>query len=98
MQNTLENQDENQDENRSEFRRRTLKSGKIIFNDQNSVLDCTIRNLSDTGCQIIVASNANLPVDFELVITSSSERYQCQVIWRKINEAGVKFKAWHGIA
>jgi len=89
---------DNNDENRSEFRRRTLKSGKIIFNDQKSVLDCTIRNLSETGCQIMVSTHKDLPYAFDLNLTSSGEKYQCEVIWRKGNEAGVKFKSWHGIA
>ncbi len=89
---------ENHDDNRSEFRRRTLKSGKIVFNEQSSVIDCTIRNLSDTGCQIIVLNHNDIPTAFELLLPSSGEKYQCEIIWRKGNEAGVKFKSWHGIA
>lgn len=89
---------EDADENRSEFRRRTLKGGKIVFNEQKSVIDCTIRNLSETGCQIIVAGHADLPMAFDLLLPSSGERFQCEIIWRKVNEAGVKFKAWHGIS
>jgi len=93
-----QNTPENHTENRAEFRRRTLKSGKIIFNDQKSVIDCTIRNLSEKGCQIIVTTNADLPMVFELLLPTSGERYQCEIIWQKLNEAGVKFKSWHGIA
>jgi len=88
---------ENHSENRSEFRRRTLKNGKIIFNEQKSVMDCTIRNLSETGCQIIITGNADIPMTFDLLLPSSGERYQCEIMWRKLNEAGVKFKSWHGI-
>jgi len=88
---------EQSDENRSELRRRTLKGGKIIFNDQQSVLDCTIRNLSKTGCRIIVANQIDIPSDFELHLPGSGEKYQCQIIWRKQLEAGVKFKSWFGI-
>ena len=89
---------ENNDEHRSEFRRRTLKSGKIVFNDQKSVFDCTIRNLSETGCQIIVPNQKDIPMSFELHLISSGEKYQCEIIWRKSNKAGVKFKSWYGIA
>jgi PilZ domain-containing protein len=91
-------QSQDHDENRSEFRRRTLKGGKIVFNDQKSVLDCTIRNLSETGCQIIVTNNIDIPKAFELHLASSGEKYQCEIIWRKANEAGVKFKSWYGIS
>jgi len=96
MQNSTDITDNN-DENRTEFRRRTLKSGKIVFNDNKSVLDCTIRNLSETGCQIIVTNNIDIPAAFELHLLSSGEKYQCEIIWRKASEAGVKFKSWFGI-
>ncbi len=80
------------DEARSDSRRRTLKSGKIIFNNRQSVLDCTVRDLSKTGCRIIVASQTDMPADFELHLPGSDDRFQCQIIWRKKLEAGVKFK------
>ena len=80
------------DEARSEFRRRTLKGGKINFNSLQSVLDCTIRDLSKTGCRIIVPSQADFPDEFELHLPGSDEKFQCQIIWRKHYEAGVKFK------
>ena len=30
-------------------RRRTLKNGRIVFNDRNSTIDCTVHNLSKNG-------------------------------------------------
>ena len=83
---------QNDDESRSDFRRRTLKSGKIIFNNLQSVFDCTIRDLSKTGCRVIVPSQADLPAEFELHLPGSDEKFQCQTIWKKHQEAGVKFK------
>jgi len=80
------------DEARAEFRRRTLKGGKIIFNNRQSVLDCTIRDLSKVGCRLIVASQIDMPEDFELHFLGSDEKFQCHVIWRKQQEAGVKFE------
>lgn len=84
---------DNSDESRAELRRRTLKGGKIVFNHHQSVLDCTIRDLSEAGCRIIVQNQTDLPADFELHLTSSDEKYQSQIIWRKGKEAGVKFKS-----
>ncbi len=70
-----------------------MKSGKIVFNHHQSVLDCTIRDLSEIGCRIIVQNQIDLPADFELHLTSSDEKYHCQIIWRKGKEAGIKFKS-----
>ncbi len=80
------------DEARCEFRRRTLKGGKIVFNNRQSVLDCTIRDLSKAGCRIIVPDQADMPAEFELHLPGSDEKFQCQIIWRKQKEAGVKFE------
>ena len=80
------------DEARREFRRRTLKGGKIIFNNRQSILDCTIRDLSKAGCRIIVPSQADIPAEFELHLPGSDERFKCRIIWRKQKEAGVKFE------
>jgi len=86
------NETEQSGENRSEWRHRTLKGGKIVFNNQQSVLDCTVRNLSKTGCRIIVANQIDIPSDFELHLPGSDKKFQCQIIWRKHHEVGIKFK------
>jgi hypothetical protein len=55
-------------ENRSARRRRTLKAGRIIFNKGSSTLDCTLRNQSETGAAIEVASTVGIPEEFDLQI------------------------------
>ena len=91
------NVSEHSDDNRSEPRRRTLKGGKIIFNNNQCVLNCTIRDLSKAGCRLSVPGQTGLPTEFELHLPSSDDKYQCQIIWRKSFEVGVKFKSWFGI-
>jgi hypothetical protein len=49
------------EERRKKPRHRSLKAGKIVFNRQRSVVDCTIRNLSDDGACLVVASPVGLP-------------------------------------
>ena len=36
-------------ERRTVPRTRILRGGKILFNDKRSVIDCTVRNLSEVG-------------------------------------------------
>ena len=45
------------DEHRSSRRQRVLKSGKIIYNNGSIVIDCTVRNISDTGAQLKVPTS-----------------------------------------
>lgn len=47
-------------------RRRTLKRGRIVFDDNRSVLDCTVHNLSENGAQLRLPSAVGVPDTFEL--------------------------------
>ena len=79
------------DERRREHRNRTLRSGKIIFNDKQSVIDCIVRNLSDGGTCLQVDCTADLPPSFELAIDGEGTR-RCQVVWLSETRAGVEFQ------
>jgi len=76
-------------ERRTVQRHRTLKAGKIVLHGE-SVLDCTIRNLSSTGASIAVPNAATVPAEFELQFDGDIRL--CEVAWRRMGRLGVKFK------
>lgn len=78
-------------EQRKVSRRRTLLSGKIVFNQHASVITCVIRNLSDSGACIETPSPAGIPDTFELSIEPGGRRENCQVAWRSEKRIGVRF-------
>jgi hypothetical protein len=47
-------------EHRKHSRQRTLKGGRIVFNQKRSVLTCTVRNLSSTGACLDVPSTVGI--------------------------------------
>src|SRR5260370_29330534 len=55
-------------------RGRQLKKAKIAFNHRQSVIDCLVRNLSETGACLEVASRAGIPAAFELLIEGKTPR------------------------
>ncbi|MBB4066645.1 PilZ domain-containing protein [Gellertiella hungarica] len=75
---------------RVQGRVRALKGARILLNNRASALDCTIRNLSDTGAKIALSTPTNLPDEFSLRFEDGRER-QCIVRWRKLSEFGVEF-------
>jgi hypothetical protein len=77
-----------QDENRDSRRHRVLKGGHILFGGGS--IDCTVRNLSDTGAALDVTSPVGIPTEFTLV-TDDSQR-PCRVVWRKEKRIGVTFE------
>jgi PAS domain-containing protein len=79
-------------ERRQEHRSRTLRSGKIIFNNRRSVLDCLVRNMSDGGACLQVNSTAGIPLIFELVVDGDGASRQCQLVWMSETRAGIEFR------
>ena len=77
-------------ERRAEQRRRTLKTGKIIFIDMNSVIDCVVRNQTEGGARLKVASVIGIPDEFLLKIMEAAPR-RCQIVWRSEYELGIAF-------
>ena len=76
--------------NRAATRHRVLKSGAIEFN--GGVIDCVVRNISETGAALEVASPLGIPETFNLVIVGDHSSRRCQVAWRKDKRIGVAFR------
>lgn len=79
------------DDKRKFPRRRVLKEGKIVFADGLRVLDCTIRDMSEEGARLLIASTVGLPDTFQLYEKSSGTLYPCSIAWRQANAIGVHF-------
>ena len=78
------------EERRATIRHRTLKGGKIAINDGFSVIDCTVRNLSETGVLLRVVSVVGIPDQFVLII-SDNQKHNCTVVRRTATDIGVTF-------
>ncbi len=78
-------------ENRNIARRRVLKAGKIAFN-QAGIIDCTVRNISETGACLQVASPLGIPESFNLILNGEPAPKPCRVVWRKEKQIGVEFQ------
>jgi hypothetical protein len=78
------------EERRKETRQRTLKAGKIMI-DGKSIIDCTVRNLTDTGASLEVGSPVGIPDTFQLSIPVDKLTRKCRVTWRQERRIGVQF-------
>jgi PilZ domain len=76
-------------ERRDNSRNRILKTGAIEFN--GGAIDCVIRNISDSGAALDVASPVGIPDHFTLAILPDGSRHECRVAWRKEKRIGVAF-------
>jgi hypothetical protein len=76
-------------ENRIARRRRMLKAGTIEFGGGG--IDCTVRNLSETGAALEVATPSFIPDNFTLYVLSDQFKRTCHIVWRKQKRIGVAF-------
>lgn len=76
-----------EDDHRNTPRHRVLKGARIMFGGGS--IDCTVRNLSDTGAALDVTSPLGIPTEFTLA--TDGEQRQCRVVWRKEKRIGVTF-------
>ena len=76
---------------RNSTRKRSLLNGRIVFNNRCSVIECTIRDISETGAKISFAYPTPIPAEFELDIPSKGPPVRARVMWSNGKECGVLF-------
>jgi hypothetical protein len=75
---------------RTNSRNKTLKSAKIVFNKNQSVIDCFVRDLSPTGAKLKLGDLVPLPKTFVLELHDGT-RYDCERVRSMGQEVGVRF-------
>jgi len=78
-------------EHRIDKRQRTLKAAVVSFNQGHSTLPCRVRDLSATGCSVIIDGTIDVPDTFQLYIELEGLTADCEVIWRGEGQAGIRF-------
>ncbi len=76
---------------RQASRRRVLKSGIVASNERRLTVSCSVRDVSAVGARLRSEGSVGIPDTFELIIETDGLEADCQVVWRKANEVGVKF-------
>ena len=75
---------------RTNTRAKTLKSAKIVFNKNQSVIDCFVKDLSDTGAKLKMGDLIPVPKTFVLELHDGT-RYDCERVRVIGQEIGVRF-------
>ena len=78
-------------EARKHPRSRSHKEGKIVFNAGYSLIDCIIRNRSESGAKLTVPAATVFPKSIALLSVSEGKLYPAEVMWRRGDELGVMF-------
>lgn len=71
-------------------RRRVLKAAQIVCDGGQTVVECMIRDISETGAKIDTEVTLALPASF-WVFLQDGVRRQAELVWQKGNLLGVRF-------
>ena len=72
-------------------RHRVLNGGKLIVGSGQGLIDCVIRDMSDTGARVRLSQPTLLPMKLEMLIVKNNMLYPAEVRWNRNNEAGLHF-------
>jgi two-component system cell cycle response regulator len=78
-------------ERRSQRRRAVHKNGQIITGRNSSTVMCIVRDVSESGARLRMASTASIPETFLLLIKDENVIVPVQRVWSNTHEIGVKF-------
>lgn len=79
------------EENRAARRQRVLKQGKILLTGDLAGIDCTVRDVSETGARLMCSDSNAVPDEFRLVFPADRTMRDVKVMWRKPGQVGVQF-------
>jgi hypothetical protein len=72
-------------------RRLTLKTGRIVVENDAYSLECAILNVSDHGACVLVPLGAVTGDRFTLLVDGSDDARFCAVAWREGSRIGVSY-------
>ena len=75
---------------RKSARSRVLKSAKLLLGT-SSVIDCVLRNVTNSGARVQIANTVELPDMLNLTLDGGYSVRPCRVVWRSLSETGVEF-------
>ena len=78
------------EEPRSARRNRTLKEAKLITSD-STLIDCLVRDLSESGARITFSAPTTPPQTFWLLLVSTHKMRPARLQWQRGLSAGLTF-------
>jgi len=79
-------------EHRSSHRRQTLKAAKLLLSG-STLLDCLVRDISETGARLEFPGPSPLPPEFRLRVVADRTEAPAALAWQRGLAAGVHFGA-----
>lgn len=79
-------------ENAPALRVRTFLKGVVYYDNRSVSIECTVRDLSETGARVALETLVSVPDSIELYIPHRQRTYPARVVRRSAYELGVVFE------
>jgi hypothetical protein len=79
------------EQRRASIRLRTLLEGRVLLGSRVSPVECTVRDISETGARITFVKPVPLPPEFELQVPKRKISRQVRVVWSNEKSHGLMF-------
>jgi PilZ domain-containing protein len=77
---------------RKAIRRRIPVPAMIYSHDGRPIVGCTVRDISATGAQVLLARPMALPAEFVLALSNNTQvRRNCILVWQNAISVGASF-------
>ncbi|MEL6817266.1 MAG: PilZ domain-containing protein [Pseudomonadota bacterium] len=83
--------DEQDEQAAREPRLRTLKQGFAGWTELHAVVECIVRDMSESGAKLEFKDVGTLPSAFELTVPVDGTIRPCKIVWSRANFVGVEF-------
>ena len=70
---------------------RSFLRARIVFNNSNTTIECTIKNISAGGAKIELGNAMSIPETFDLEIPQKGRMHRARLSWRNDTAIGVEF-------
>jgi PilZ domain len=80
-----------EENSRIKRRSRVLKGAKLVDMRNWSLVDCTVRDMSDTGARIVCGDQFAIANEFRFLIPSDNTIQNARVVWRRGDLLGIEF-------
>jgi hypothetical protein len=74
---------------RSLRRLRCFKGAKIVFNAYQSVIDCTVKDMTQSGARLRISTTTDVPGEFELYLPQERLIAHARLAWQLGRDCGV---------
>ncbi len=79
------------DERRTSKRERVMLTGFVDTGKHGTRVDCQVRNLSDDGATVELATGATIPDQVSFAIPSRGRSLLARIVWWRAGKAGLAF-------